>query len=74
MSLHYNGDNSYLFVNSVEQVKSADSEIKPYNLCLENISKDFSSANAQKTGLNGEAYYFNVDYGIISTDKIQDIH
>ena len=31
LGLHYNEDNSYLFVNSVEQVKfkSADSEIKP---------------------------------------------
>ena len=31
LSLHYNEDNSYLFVNSVEQVKfkSTDSEIKP---------------------------------------------
>ena len=76
MSLHYNGDNSYLFVNSVEQVKfkSADSEIKPYNLCLGNIGKYFSSANKQKTRLNGEVYYFSVDYGAISIDKIQDIH
>ena len=32
------------------------------------------SANALKTGLNAEVYYFIVDYEAISTDKIQDIH
>ena len=53
LSLHYNGDNSYLFVNGKEVTKSKarDSEIKSYQLCLDNISKDFSSTSAQKTGL-----------------------
>ena len=48
LSLHYNRDNSYFFVNGVQQVKfkSADSEINPYNSCLVNISKVFSSVNA----------------------------
>ena len=37
--LHYNGDDS-LFVNAVKayQFKEKDSEIKPYPLCLVNIS------------------------------------
>ena len=44
LSLHYNGDNSYLFVNGKEIIKfkAKYSEIVPYPLCLENISKDFS--------------------------------
>ena len=44
LSLHYNGDSSYLFVNSKEIInfKAKDSEIVPYPLCLGNISKDFS--------------------------------
>ena len=38
LSLNYNGDDSYLLIN----FKAEDSEIKPYPLCLGNISKDFS--------------------------------
>ena len=42
LSLHFNGANSYLFVNGKEIHKFAakDSEINPYELPLENISKD----------------------------------
>ena len=41
LSLHYNGANSYLFVNGTEitKFKAKDSEITPYPLCLGNISK-----------------------------------
>ena len=36
LSLHYNGANSYLFVNGKEVYKftGKDSEINPYGLCL----------------------------------------
>ena len=59
LSLHYNGDNSYLFVSGTEicKFKAKDSEIVPYPLCLGNISKDFS-----------------VDKVAIANDKILDIH
>ena len=42
LSLHYNGANSYLFVNGVEiiKVKAKDSKIVTNPLCLGNISKD----------------------------------
>ena len=45
LRLHYNGDNSYLFVNAKEIVKfkAKDSENVPYPLCLTGISEDFSS-------------------------------
>ena len=39
-----------------------------------NISKDFNSTNAQKTGLYGYVYDFSVDYRAITSDKINDIH
>ena len=41
LSLHYNGSNSFLFVNAtkVYQFKSKNSEIKDYALCLGNASK-----------------------------------
>ena len=42
LSLHYNGANSYLFVNGTEIYKSKakDSEIVASSYCLSNISKD----------------------------------
>ena len=44
LSLHYNGANSYLFVNGTEiyKFKAKDSEIVATPLCLGNISKDWS--------------------------------
>ena len=46
LSLHYNGANSYLFVNGtkIHKFTAKDSEIVPNNLCLGNISKDFSTS------------------------------
>ena len=42
LSLHYNGSNSFSFVNATKiyQFKAKNSEIKDYALCLGNISKD----------------------------------
>ena len=47
LSLHYNGANSYLFVNGTEiyKFKAKDSEIVATPLCLGNISKDWSVDN-----------------------------
>ena len=62
--MHYSGANSYLFVNGTEIVKfkAKDSEIVASPLCLGNISKDGSTDNMKKTGLNGYVYEFSVDY------------
>ena len=50
LSLHYNGDSSYLLVNGIEiyKFKAKDSEIVASPLCLGNISKDFSVDNMKK--------------------------
>ena len=50
LSLHYNGSNSFLFVNATKiyQFKSKDPEIKDYTLCLGNISEDFTVSNMKK--------------------------
>ena len=71
LSLHYNSDDSYLFVNSVQQAKFkiANSEILSSPICLGNISED-----PIPTGLNGFVHDFSVDYKTISTDEIQKIH
>ena len=53
LSLHYNGANSYLFLNGTEiyKFKAKDSEIVPSRLCLGNISKDWSVGNMKKLDL-----------------------
>ena len=68
LSLHYDDDNSYLFVNGTEICKftAKDSEIVAAPLCLGNISKDFSVDNMKKTGLHGNVYEFSVDYDAIA--------
>ena len=50
LSLHYNGGNSYLFVNGTEIIKfiAKDSAIVASPLCLGNISKDSSADNMKK--------------------------
>ena len=52
------------------QVKAKDSEIKPYPLCLSNLSKNFIIDNINKTGLKGHVHVFSVDYDIIHTNNI----
>ena len=76
LSLHYNGSNSYLFVNGTEiyKVKAKDSEIVPSPLCLGIISKDWSVDNMKKTGFTRYDYDFSVDYNDIEVDTIKDIH
>ena len=50
LSLHYNGANSYLFVNGKEihKFKTKDSEIVATPLFLVNLSKDWSVDNIEK--------------------------
>ena len=76
LSLHFNGANSYLFVNGKEihKFKAKDSEIVATPLCLGNISKDWSVDNMKKTGFNGYVYDFSVDYDTIAVHDIKNIH
>ena len=76
LSLHYNGSNSYLFINGKETHKftAKDSEINPYELCLGNISKDWPVDNMKKTGLKDYVYDFSVHYDANSVSDITDIH
>ena len=50
LSLHYNQENSYLFVNGTEiyKFKAKDSEISVDPICLGNISKDWSADDMKK--------------------------
>ena len=67
LSLHYNGDDSYLFVNRTQELKFKSTiNYKDRNLlCLDNISSDWSLTNSTKTGLYGNVYGFAVGYAPI---------
>ena len=76
LTLHYNGANSYLFVNGTEIYKfeAKDSESLVGPICLGKISKDWSVDNMKGTGLTGHVYDFSIDYNSTDVDNIKDIH
>ena len=64
MSLHYNDDNSYLFVNGKEIFKfKADNK---------NVN-GFSATDAREVSLNGNVYDFSVDYNSIDKSDTLNI-
>ena len=78
LSLHYNGENSYLFVNGTEihNFKAKEYEIKDNQteICLGIISTDFSVNNMKKTVLYGNIRDFSADFTPITVNNILDIH
>ena len=58
LSLHYNGTNSYVFVNGIEihKFKAKNSEINSASLYLENVSKNFAVDSMTKIGVYGYVY------------------
>ena len=64
LSLHYNGDDSYLFVNGRQELKfkcKTDQLVKE-KLCIGNVSDQWTASDSEKTGLYGKIYDFVVDY------------
>ena len=63
LSLHYNGTNSYLFVNGTKSHKfeAKDSETVASPLCLGKVLIGFSIHDMIKTGLNEYFYDLSVD-------------
>ena len=76
LSLHYNGSDSFLFVDATKiyQFDVKDLEIKKNSLRLGNIWKDFTIDNMRKTRLKESVNFFSVDYRSINTDEILDIY
>ena len=71
VSLHYNGDDSYLFVNGRQELKfkcKTDQLVKE-KLCIGNISDQWTTSESEKTGVYGKIYDFVVDYEQISGVK-----
>ena len=77
LSLHYNGDNSYLFVNGRQELKfkAKDDQIINQKLCLGRLSSKWTTSESEKTGLYGNIYDFVIDYKpVVGVDPIYDMH
>ena len=77
LSLHYNADNSYLFVNGEEKLKfKADKKNVnfPLQFCFGTISNGFSDTESREVSLNGNVDDFWVDYSSIDKSDILNIH
>ena len=72
LCLHYNADNSYLFVNGKEMLKiKADNENVnfPTQFCLGTKYRDY-----REVSLKGTVYEFSVNYNTIDNCNILNIH
>ena len=77
LSLHYNGNNSYLYVNGNQELKfkAKTDQLVKEKLCLGNLRDQWTTSESEKTGLYGKFYDFVVDYKPIGgTNKILDMH
>ena len=77
LSLHYNGDNSYLFVNGRQglKFKTKTDQIINKNLCVGNLCRYWTKDQSTKTSLYGDVYDFVVDYkAVVGTITIFDMH
>ena len=77
LSLHYNGDNSYLFANGRQELKfkAKDDQIISERFRLGNLSSEWTTSESEKTGLYGNIYDFIVDYKpIVGVDPFYDMH
>ena len=78
LSLHYNNNNSYLFINGKQELKlkaKSNPVLIEKRLCIGNLSAQWTTSESEKTGLYGNIYDFTVDYkGIKSVKYIYDMH
>ena len=77
LSLHYNGNNNYLFVNGRQELKfkAKTDQLLKEKLCLGNLSDQWTTKESEKTGFYGKIYDFVVDYEqIVGTTKILDMY
>ena len=77
LSLHYNGDDSYLFVNGRQELKfkTKTDQLVKEKLCIGNLSDQWTTSESEKTGAYGKIYDFVVDYEqIVWVKTIYDMH
>ena len=76
-SLHYNGNDSYLFVNGRKELKfkAKNDQIISEKICLGSLSDQWTTSESEKTGLYGNIYDFVVDFKqIVGVKAIYDMH
>ena len=58
LSFHYNGDDSYLFVNGRQELKfkAKNDQIISEKICLGNLIDQWTTSESEKTGLYGNIY------------------
>ena len=77
LSLHYNGNNSYLYVNGNQELKfkAKTDQLVKEKLCPGNLSDQWTTSESEKTGLYGKIYDIVVYYErVAETTKILDMH
>ena len=77
LSLHYNGDDSYLFVKGKQELKfkTKTKSLVKEKLCIGNLSDQWTTSELEKTGLYGNIYDFIVDHeAVIGVKTIYDMH
>ena len=64
LSLYYNGDDSYLFVNGRQELKfkTKTDQLVKENLCIGNLSDQWTTSESENTGIYGKIYDIVVDY------------
>ena len=73
MSLHYNGDNSYLFVTGkyIFEFKAYNENVNfPTQFCLGSMSNRFGATESREVSLKGNVFDFSVDYNAIDKPDI----
>ena len=75
LSLHYNADNSYLFVKEMFKFTADNKNVNfPTQFCVGSISNGFSATESREVSLNGNVHHFSVDYNSIDKSDILNIH
>ena len=76
VSLHYNADNSYLFVNGKEiyKFKANNGNINfPSRFCSWSMSNKVDYVKSEEVSFKGNVYHFSVDYGADYQSNILNI-
>ena len=75
LSLHYNDNDSYLFVNGRRSIRCKKDQLIKEKICLGNLSDQWTTSESQKTGLYGNIYDFVIDFEqILGAKPIYDMH
>ena len=77
LSLHYSGDDCYLFVNGNEiyKFKASNKNVNlPQQFGLGSISNKFDHVDSEEVSLKGNVYNFLVYYNATDKSSILNIH